>query len=47
MQKLNKGLAFETISSIGANGAIVHYFPSEAESAVINDKEVYLLDSGA
>ena len=47
MQKWNKGLSFETISSIGPNGAIVHYTATETESSLLNDKEVYLLDSGA
>jgi len=45
-QKLNKGLSFSTISSIGANGAIVHYRPIEGKCAKINTNEVYLLDSG-
>lgn len=45
-QKLNKGLSFPAISSIGSNGAIVHYKPEEKTAAVLNNKEVYLLDSG-
>lgn len=45
-QKWNKGFSFEGISSIGANGAIVHYRPSETNSAIINNKEMYLLDNG-
>ena len=38
MQKWNKGLAFKTISSIGPNGAIVHYQASETGSALLNYK---------
>eukprot|EP00485_Elphidium_margaritaceum_P000307 CAMPEP_0202697452 /NCGR_PEP_ID=MMETSP1385-20130828/10782_1 /ASSEMBLY_ACC=CAM_ASM_000861 /TAXON_ID=933848 /ORGANISM="Elphidium margaritaceum" /LENGTH=614 /DNA_ID=CAMNT_0049353915 /DNA_START=164 /DNA_END=2005 /DNA_ORIENTATION=+ len=39
-------LSFETISSIGANGAVIHYSPSESEHSAIKANEVYLLDSG-
>lgn len=45
-QKYNKGLSFDTISSIGPNGAIVHYKPEEKTALALNSKEVYLLDSG-
>lgn len=39
--------SFETISSFGANGAIVHYAPSSTHSANFENEGVYLLDSGA
>ncbi|KAF9269551.1 Creatinase/aminopeptidase [Marasmius fiardii PR-910] len=42
-----KGLSFPTISSIGPNGAIIHYSPSPTDSAVIKQEQVYLCDSGA
>lgn len=43
---MNKGYSFEAISSIGANGAIVHYRPEEGKAALLNNKEMYLLDNG-
>jgi len=39
-------LSFATISSIGSNGAIIHYKPSENTCKTINDRELILLDSG-
>jgi len=39
-------LSFETISSVGPNGAVIHYAPSEKENAQITANEMYLLDSG-
>ncbi|KAJ1979820.1 hypothetical protein H4R35_001359 [Dimargaris xerosporica] len=45
-QDLNVGLSFDTISSIGANGAIIHYKPEHGSDAMINLREVYLCDSG-
>ena len=39
-------LSFATISSIGSNGAIIHYKPSEDTCKTINDRELILLDSG-
>lgn len=43
---LHQGPSFDTISSIGANGAIIHYKP-EADTAVrLNNNEIYLCDSG-
>ena len=45
-EDLNMGLSFGTISSVGANAAIIHYKPEEATAAEISSKEVYLLDSG-
>ena len=41
-----KGPSFESISSIGANGAIIHYSPSETDNSKLNNDEIYLLDSG-
>lgn len=43
------GLSFSTISSIGANGAIIHYHPSKEGTETdmqITPNEVYLCDSG-
>jgi len=40
------GPSFETISSIGANAAIIHYAAPKEGSAPLNSKEIYLLDSG-
>ena len=40
------GLSFATISSIGPNGSVIHYHPKKESSLIINNKEVYLLDSG-
>ena len=44
--KWNKGQSFATISSVGKNAAIVHYHPEAGKSAIINNSEIYLLDSG-
>ncbi|TIB37681.1 hypothetical protein E3P84_00094 [Wallemia ichthyophaga] len=44
---LFRGLSFNTISATGANGAVIHYSPSETDSAVIDVEKVYLCDSGA
>jgi Xaa-Pro aminopeptidase len=46
-QDMFMGLSFHTISSIGPNGSIVHYEPEKGNSAILNNKEIYLLDSGA
>ncbi|ORZ08655.1 peptidase M24, structural domain-containing protein [Absidia repens] len=40
------GLSFETISSTGANGAIIHYKPEKGECKVIDPTLIYLCDSG-
>jgi Xaa-Pro aminopeptidase len=45
--ELFKGLSFDTISSTGANAAVIHYSPAEQGSAVIDRNQVYLCDSGA
>ncbi|KAL6704581.1 hypothetical protein ACN47E_008091 [Coniothyrium glycines] len=41
------GLSFDTISSTGANAAVIHYKPEKGECAVIDPKAIYLCDSGA
>ncbi|KAK1933217.1 metallopeptidase M24 family protein [Babesia divergens] len=43
--KENRGLSFHPISSIGANGAIVHYRATEENNSKIS-RQIYLLDSG-
>jgi len=40
------GNSFETISSFGENGAIIHYKPKKDGSKKIVGSDVYLLDSG-
>lgn len=40
-------LSFDTISSIGPNGAIIHYKPKRGDCATVTNKEIYLNDSGA
>ena len=42
-----QGLSFPTISSAGANGAIVHYRVSEETDTLLRPKSLYLVDSGA
>ncbi len=42
-----KGLSFDTISSSGANGSIIHYKPKEESCATITADRIYLCDSGA
>jgi len=44
--ELFKGLSFEAISSIGSNGAVIHYKPEEDTAIKLNNDEIYLLDSG-
>ena len=41
------GLSFDTISSTGANAAVIHYKPERGNCAVIDPKAIYLCDSGA
>ena len=41
-----KGPSFDSISSIGPNGAVIHYKPSKEEALKLNNDEIYLLDSG-
>jgi len=38
--------SFSTISSVGANAAIIHYCPTKSKCATITDQEIYLCDSG-
>lgn len=40
------GLSFETISSSGANAAIIHYSPPQSGSANVVREKIYLNDSG-
>ncbi|KAF9928015.1 hypothetical protein FBU30_002708 [Linnemannia zychae] len=40
------GLSFDTISSTGPNGAIIHYKPERPTAAIIDPSQVYLCDSG-
>uniref|UniRef100_A0A3Q1I849 Xaa-Pro aminopeptidase 1 n=1 Tax=Anabas testudineus TaxID=64144 RepID=A0A3Q1I849_ANATE len=41
------GLSFPTISSVGPNGAIIHYRPLPETNRTLTLNEVYLIDSGA
>jgi Xaa-Pro aminopeptidase len=41
-----KGPSFDTISSIGPNGAVIHYKPKPETALKLNNDEIYLLDSG-
>lgn len=40
-------LSFDTISSIGPNGAIIHYKPKPETDVPVTTDQVYLIDSGA
>ncbi|KAF4320679.1 hypothetical protein BBO99_00001274 [Phytophthora kernoviae] len=40
-------LSFDTISSIGANGSIIHYSPKRGDCAKMSTSAMYLNDSGA
>ncbi|KAG6808310.1 hypothetical protein H0H92_004561 [Tricholoma furcatifolium] len=44
---LFRGLSFDTISSTGPNGAIIHYKPDPNDCAIIKKDQIYLCDSGA
>ncbi|KAG9232756.1 putative Xaa-pro aminopeptidase P [Amylocarpus encephaloides] len=46
-QKNFVGLSFDTISSTGANAAVIHYKPERGNCPVIDPKAIYLCDSGA
>ncbi|KAB5570419.1 peptidase M24, structural domain-containing protein [Coniochaeta sp. 2T2.1] len=46
-QKDFVGLSFDTISSTGANAAVIHYKPEPGNCSVIDPKAIYLCDSGA
>jgi Xaa-Pro aminopeptidase len=45
-QALFQSVSFETISSAGPNGAIVHYRVDEATNRSIRRDDIYLVDSG-
>ncbi|KAL2818455.1 hypothetical protein BDW59DRAFT_175187 [Aspergillus cavernicola] len=40
------GLSFDTISSTGPNGAVIHYKPEKGACSVIDPNAIYLCDSG-
>ncbi|KAJ5759817.1 hypothetical protein N7520_006973 [Penicillium odoratum] len=40
------GLSFDTISSTGPNGAVIHYKPEKASCSIIDPNAIYLCDSG-
>lgn len=40
------GLSFDTISSTGSNGAIIHYKPEPETCKIIDPDNIYLCDSG-
>ncbi|KAJ1921088.1 hypothetical protein H4219_000946 [Mycoemilia scoparia] len=40
------GLSFDTISSVGPNGAIIHYSPTRGSDAKLDITKMYLVDSG-
>ena len=40
------GLSFDTISSTGPNGAVIHYKPEHGKCEIIRKDQVYLCDSG-
>ncbi|KAI0190099.1 aminopeptidase-like protein [Astrocystis sublimbata] len=46
-QKDFVGLSFDTISSTGANAAVIHYKPEKGTCATIDPAAIYLCDSGA
>lgn len=41
------GLSFDTISSTGPNGAVIHYKPEKGSCSIIDPTAIYLCDSGA
>ena len=38
-----KGLSFGTISSLGSNGAVIHYQPEKETDKDLSDNDIYLL----
>lgn len=40
------GLSFSTISALGSNGAIIHYAVEPSSARVLQENEIYLVDSG-
>jgi len=45
-QEDNRGLSFESISSSGPNGNIIHYAVNNLTDSPITTDQMYLLDSG-
>ncbi len=45
-QPLYQDISFVTISSIGSNGAIIHYHPTRESDRVLTKNNLYLVDSG-
>lgn len=45
-QPLFMGVSFDTISSSGPNGAVIHYSPARTGSSRVTAEEMYLVDSG-
>ncbi|EFJ06918.1 hypothetical protein SELMODRAFT_186551 [Selaginella moellendorffii] len=45
-QKHFRGLSFETISSVGANAAVIHYAAKPESCAELDPDSIYLCDSG-
>jgi Xaa-Pro aminopeptidase len=41
------GLSFDTISSTGANAAVIHYKPEPGNCSIVDPTKIYLCDSGA
>ena len=46
-QKNYRGLSFATISAYGANGAIIHYTPTNVTDAALGKDSLLLLDTGS
>ncbi|KAG0669300.1 putative Xaa-Pro aminopeptidase fra1 [Maudiozyma exigua] len=46
-QKHFMGNSFETISSTGANAAVIHYAPPRENSSMIDPSKIYLCDTGS
>ncbi|KAJ6107660.1 Xaa-Pro aminopeptidase P [Penicillium sp. IBT 18751x] len=44
--ELFAGLSFDTISSTGPNGAVIHYKPEKGSCSIIDPSAIYLCDSG-
>lgn len=44
--ELFAGLSFDTISSTGPNGAVIHYKPEKGSCSIIDPNAIYLCDSG-
>jgi len=44
--ELYKSPSFGAISSIGPNGAVIHYEATKETALKLNNDEIYLLDSG-